>query len=359
MPKKWITGIDIGRHSTKAVTLICDGEQFILDNYVECKSDDAIYTDGHSLKHQPTVKILAKLRKITPKYRNHVALILPSGVVHNRLLSLPSFLSTQEVENALGQKLQQLMPQLSQGLEIDFSSLPCPDNSQQRSHLVHFSQTSVIETWLKPCEEVGYKVVLLQPHESAATGLLQTIAHQMPAYKRWGLLELGLGHITFYPPSDMPIETKASWSIPLANNRRDLADWLTVSEVMKINAHIQQVSDLSEDGAIEGLWLCGGGATHFQGELFRTTQPQDENSQNQFTENNLFQNERSQTECSQKQTSFISQFNPNLTIKKLVLEELIFPKKQPVNPIPPQFMLATGCAINALTWRAGERYGQG
>lgn len=318
MPKKWITGIDIGRYSIKAAVLFHDGHQIILHNCIECEGSGAVYTDAHSLKYQDTVKTLRQLRKLTPRFQRQVAITVPSDAVNCRQISVPAALSPLQIEATLKQQLQPSTSQLSQALVMDYTRLPSVDNSRQHNYLVHFAHRAVIDTWYIPFKTVGYKVGLLQPHDSSAQGILQLIASQSPDYKHWGLLELGQGHISFYPPTNLPNQAKASWVLASNNSKHDIEDWLTPTMVMKINAHLQQLLFGGHDTVLEGVWLCGGGGNIVVPQL-----------------QELAQNLKLQ-----------------VAVKVLRLNTLISKSSSEVSFIPPQFMLSIGCAVNALNWPA-------
>ncbi|MEF1291802.1 pilus assembly protein PilM, partial [Vibrio sp. M260118] len=90
MGKSLVTGIEIARHSIKAVVLKPNKGTFVLVDYQELPIEAGILPDNHMSNYQKIVKKLKELRKSLPRFSNKVAFSIPDSAVISKVLQIDS-----------------------------------------------------------------------------------------------------------------------------------------------------------------------------------------------------------------------------------------------------------------------------
>ena len=98
MGKSFVTGIDIGHHSIKAVVMKPAGELFELVSYKEVPATETIFSDNHTLNHQEIVNYLAQLNKLTetPKYKDKILITVKDKLLPINIREIACFYTTEK-----------------------------------------------------------------------------------------------------------------------------------------------------------------------------------------------------------------------------------------------------------------------
>lgn len=158
MGKSFVTGIDIGHHSIKAVVVKPVGEQFELVTYAEVPVSGAIFSDNHTVNHQEIVKNLKRLKKQLPMRAKKVVLAVPDSAVISKLLHIDSELEEREKEFALYQLFAQQSPFPIEELSLDYVKLE-PERatvSSTSTYQVYATRKEVIESRVEVIKKSGF-----------------------------------------------------------------------------------------------------------------------------------------------------------------------------------------------------------
>lgn len=98
-----VTGLDIGRHSIKAVVIKPSKDAFALVSYRTLAIEAGIFSDNHGLNYQKIVKKLKELRKSLPLFNRKVAFAISDNAVITKVLQIDSRFTGYERDLALQQ----------------------------------------------------------------------------------------------------------------------------------------------------------------------------------------------------------------------------------------------------------------
>ncbi|MGR5503620.1 pilus assembly protein PilM [Vibrio sp. DNB22_10_4] len=278
MARKWITGIDIGHHSAKAVVLVCDGTDISLVNHLELKGCDAIFSDPHALKHQDSVKKLKILRKIAPLFRSSAAIVLPESAVISKVVTLEAGLEGQEQELAIEQAMNHQTPYPMDDIALDFIKETEEDNVAVEAYRVHVTKQSIVDSWSHVITKLGFRPKLMDTNNGALRGVQSWVCAHTPSLANHAVLDLGCVQATLLPPPALSPELAKSWvlePIPELQNRAE-SQFKSLSEVVfesvagRVASQLQLYRSVAGKEAIDGVILMGGHAQQ-EGVIDRVT----------------------------------------------------------------------------------------
>lgn len=280
MGKSFVTGIDIGHHSIKAVVMKPAGELFELVSYQEVPATEAIFSDNHTLNHQEIVKKLKELKKLLPMMARQVVLSVPDNAVISKLLHIDSELDEREKEFAIYQVFGQQSPFPVEELSLDYVKVESDalKRAPTATYQVYATRKEVIETRLDAVKKSGFKPVAM---DIQAHGLLRVwqLASQLDAPKaNWLLVDIGKNQtsVCILPPGraayykDLPFGAK-NLKAPLTPTEPSIDSSLSlqldvqdefISELAeRLTRQLSMYASVNQQHQIEGIWLTGGGAT--------------------------------------------------------------------------------------------------
>ncbi|MFH0259571.1 pilus assembly protein PilM [Vibrio barjaei] len=270
MARKWITGIDIGHHSTKAVVLTYEGSDIKIVNQLELNGCAAIFADPHTLKHQETVKKLKILRKIVPIFRKQAAIAIPESTVVSKVINLDARLVNDELEYAVHQAMSYQTPYDSEALAIDFVAAPTKNephpNQEKAAYQVHVARHNIINNWTQVVKALGFKPQLISTNIHALRSVQTLVLTTYPQFSNWALLDIGQTNVSLLPPLQLPLELHKAWAITCDQDAH-----LTIqapyssaisthfgSVLHKVIAQLQLFRSMLEGRQVGGLLLTGG-----------------------------------------------------------------------------------------------------
>ncbi len=268
MARKWITGIDIGHYSTKAVLLAFDKSDVKVTNHMELYHGDAIFADHTTLKYQDTVKKLQKLNKLSSVFRRNASIALPHDATVSKILTIDSALSGRELEYTIYQKMETLIPFPLDSVALDYTADAGLDNHLQ-TYRVHIAKQDIIDDWCRVIEKLGFKSQVVATAAHALMAMLEQVICHSPQYKNWLLLDIGYQQMTLCSAMGFEVEGYKSWYLPCLKKESEphygveyKSDTQLIGDAVcqKLLPQLQRYRSLSQGEKIEGILLTGGKA---------------------------------------------------------------------------------------------------
>ncbi|MGF1750791.1 pilus assembly protein PilM [Vibrio cionasavignyae] len=269
MTKKWITGIDIGRYSAKAVVLMVDGATLTVINHLELTGSDAIFSDSHTLKHQETVKNLKNFKKLPPIFRKKAAIVIPDSAAISKIISVERGLKGREQEFAVFQAMSHQTPYPLEELALDFYKASPISEGQAEAYRVHVVKQSIVDNWSQTIKKLGYEPQYMDTNINALRGLQTMLSHNQGVFDNWGVLDLGSQQAALCPPKNMPLDMAKQWLYDGTHqhdqqargvNQKSEAEQAFDQVASKVMSQIQLYRSVQGGLALEGLLVCGGHA---------------------------------------------------------------------------------------------------
>lgn len=277
MGKSFVTGIDIGHHSIKAVVMKPAGELFELVSYKEVPATETIFSDNHTLNHQEIVKKLKELKKQLPMMARNVALSVPDKAVISKVLHIDSELEDREKEFAIYQVFGQQSPFPVEDLSLDYVKVESDTlkRAPTSTYQVYATRKEVIESRIDAVKKSGFKPIVM---DLQAHGLLRVwqLATQLdPEKKSWLLVDIGQSQtsLCILPANrpayykDLPFGMKnikpATWNIEddSPSIQLDQQDEFISELAERLTRQLSMYGSVNQQQKIDGIWLTGGGAT--------------------------------------------------------------------------------------------------
>lgn len=278
MGKSFVTGIDIGHHSIKAVVMKPAGELFELVSYKEVPATEGIFSDNHTFNHQEIVKKLKELKKQLPMMARNVVLSVPDNAVISKVLHIDSELEEREKEFAIYQVFGQQSPFPVEELSLDYVKveLDTLKRAPTSAYQVYATRKEVIETRMQALKKSGFKPMVM---DTQAHGLLRVwqLATQIDSTKQsWLLVDIGYSQTSLcIAPNkraayykDFPFGTQNIKSSPALNLDDDTPsvglnhqDAFSAELAERLIRQLSLYSSVNQQQKIDGIWLTGGGAT--------------------------------------------------------------------------------------------------
>ncbi|EGU29669.1 putative fimbrial assembly protein PilM [Vibrio ichthyoenteri ATCC 700023] len=273
MSFSFITGIDIGHYSIKAVVLKPVKGTLTLSAYRELIVEESIFTDNHLLSYQEIVNKLKQLRKSLPLFSHKVALSLPDNSVIAKQLHIDNGLSPQERDYAIIEAFSHQSPFELDELSLDYCQL-AHENQSDSSRLiqVYATKRELVENRMQICRGAGFRPLLFELHSHSLVRLWQ-VASQQTKRANWLLLDVGhqrclmvMDFANALPFSKvLPIGLVNTTEKPqgkLTNGNANNAAMKVFSADLaeRIARHLPLLESMGLDH-LAGIWLTGGGAS--------------------------------------------------------------------------------------------------
>ncbi|WP_068715385.1 pilus assembly protein PilM [Vibrio tritonius] len=305
-----VTGVDIGHHSIKAVTLTKWRNTDSVIFYAELLVPDGIFADNHMLNYQKIVKKLKELKKGLPLFSRKVAIAIPDSAVITKQLQLDSY---QPPEMALKNLLCEQVPFLADDLAFDYTSAADSAGSSELgpTYQVYAARLSLLEHRIALLRSSGFDPFFISPQGHSLLAIWSRLS-AITQNDNWMLLDIGHSKVTLCRGGDIP------WGKVI--DIKSVAPNEFVSESNWMLALVQQLhlyQSLSSTVPIKGVWLTGGGA--------------------------LNGNIESQLQQCLK-----------LPCEIVNLDSLLVAKNKEAVSLPSQFSCALGLAFNGLNWKEGR-----
>ncbi|MCW8348372.1 pilus assembly protein PilM [Vibrio sp. ZSDZ65] len=269
MTKKWITGIDIGHYSAKAVVLMLDGVTLTVINHLELTGSDAIFSDSHTLKHQETVKNLKKFKTLPPIFRKKAAIAIPDSAAISKIISVERGLEGQEQEFAVFQAMSHQSPYPLEELALDFYKASPISEGQTDAYRVHVVKQSIVDNWSGTIKALGYQPQYMDTNINALRGLQSMLSNHQDVFDNWGVLDLGCQQAALCPPKNMPLDMAKQWLYDTTHqhgldargvNPKSQAEQAFEQIASKVMSQIQLYRSVQGGLILEGVLVCGGHA---------------------------------------------------------------------------------------------------
>ncbi|ELP5729181.1 type IV pilus assembly protein PilM [Vibrio vulnificus] len=272
MGKPFVTGIDIGHRSLKAVILKPYGEGYALLGYKEIIINEGIFSDNHTLNHQEIVNSLKELKKELPLFRYQVSLAVPDSAVISKILSIDSELDDREREFAIIQAFAHQSPFPVDELFIDYVKLADESAKNHSSYQVYATKKEVVESRMRVAQEVGFKPILVDVHAHSLCHVLSLAAKCHPDKANYCLLDVGYDttSLVITRRSELPLVKEFAYGMSHLN--ASIGDDLTAQDAHekteifnremaeRVRRQLQLFQSMETQSKVSGIWLCGEGA---------------------------------------------------------------------------------------------------
>lgn len=170
---KPLFGMDIGAHSIKVMQIEREGKTLHISgygsiNFPACTTDKGLIVDYEGLA-KATLELFDKHinGKITTR---RVAATIPATHAYSRLMSLPSNLSSKELDDAVRFETEQYIPLPIDELYVDYSIGDTSGNTKEI--LVVAVPKKIIDSYIRFFELVGLELCAIETTISAASRLI-------------------------------------------------------------------------------------------------------------------------------------------------------------------------------------------
>ncbi len=259
MGKSLVTGIEIARHSIKAVVLKPNKGTFVLVDYQELPIEAGILPDNHMSNYQKIVKKLKELRKSLPRFSNKVAFSIPDSAVISKVLQIDSDLEGDEVNYAITQAFSHQSPFPVEELHLDYIQLSADDCDSKFSFQVYATKKQLISHQVELLKSAAFQPVVADVQAHAMVHVWQ-LAARSQIRPNWLLVNLEFEHASI--AIDLPNSAPYCKVITL-DLCADSSQQSSVELIDKIKRHIQRIASVHGIN-IGGVWVCG------QSSLFET-----------------------------------------------------------------------------------------
>ncbi|MGF1910198.1 type IV pilus assembly protein PilM [Vibrio kasasachensis] len=269
MSLSFITGVDIGHYSIKAVVIKPVKGTLVLTDFRELVIEESIFSDNHLLNYQQIVNKLKELRKALPLFSRKVALSVPDNSVISKVLQIDKHLSVQEKEYAIIELFSHQTPFELEELCLDYCAIPINNPSELTEPIqIYATKKEVVDNRVDAFRKAGFTPLLLDVHAHGLVRLWQAVA-SIQNRSNWLLLEVG------YTRSSLVIDFvgQAPWckelpiGVEIINHPiEDDASTHHCSTMHFINSLVERIQrqlqliGTMDKKQLQGIWLTGGGA---------------------------------------------------------------------------------------------------
>ncbi|UPQ88179.1 type IV pilus biogenesis protein PilM [Vibrio sinaloensis] len=150
-----VTGLDIGRHSIKAVVIKPSKDAFALVSYRTLPIEAGIFSDNHGLNYQKIVKKLKELRKSLPLFNRKVAFAISDNAVITKVLQIDSRFRGYERDLAIEQTFLSQSALDAEPLCFDFVPLGTQSENGKRTYRVFATKQAPLLQWQTTIRQAG------------------------------------------------------------------------------------------------------------------------------------------------------------------------------------------------------------
>ena len=252
-----ITGLDIGHHSIKAVSLRLKKGQFELISSDEVLLPESMFLDVNTLNIEEITPYLSSLKTRIKRNQRQVAFSIPDSSIISKVIRLSGQLDEEETELAIIHAFEQQTSFLADELNIDFIAINKRGAGSEKitTYQVFAVKNELIQDRQKCVVSVGFIPILADVHSHALLTLWQRSVMVYPDKKNWMMIDIGHLHTIFCVIS--PNQHLYTKSILFGASQASSQFIAQLSE--HISRQITFYSSIHNHN-IEGVWITGGGS---------------------------------------------------------------------------------------------------
>ena len=259
-----ITGLDIGHHSIKAVSVRLKRGQLELLGYHEIPLSASVFLEGNLLLNESVKQYLSQLNRILKSSQKRVAFSIPDNCIMSKLIQIDSQLDHKEIESTLIYAFEKQTSLSSAELNIDFSMVKPSgsDDLKITNYQVFATRKEIVHSRQKCIESAGFLTVLADIHSHSLLALWQRGVMVYPDKKNWMLVDIGSQQIIFCITSlNQHLYSKqVTFDASMAKSTNKRTQYIT-----QLSEHIRRQITLYSsiyDHKVEGVWITGGGSLY-------------------------------------------------------------------------------------------------
>ncbi|WP_100753668.1 type IV pilus assembly protein PilM [Vibrio salilacus] len=191
-----VTGLDIGRHSIKAVVIKPSKDAFALVAYRTLPIEVGILADNHRLNYQKIVKKLKELRKSLPLFSHKVAFAIPDNQVITKALQIDSEFSRAERELAIYQTFASQCAFAADQLCLDYSVSDHVTPQGGVHYRVHAAKKAPLLELSNAIAQANFKPIVADVASYALNQCWHQVAQSQHAYD-WLLVDIAVTQCHF------------------------------------------------------------------------------------------------------------------------------------------------------------------
>lgn len=268
-----ITGLDIGHHSIKAVSVrLKKGQLELIDNH-EVLLPESAFLDVNTLHIEEIMPYLCHLKKLVKRNQKKVAFSIPDNSIMSKVIQVDSQLDEKETEFTVIHAFEQQTPFLAEELNVDFVAMDQRGvNSEQMSmYQVFAAKKDLVESREESLKTTGFLPVLAEVHSHALLALWRRSVIRSPSKKNWMLIDIGHRQTTFcvISPNQHTYSKQVVFGASHQKSDIELSPLTPINEaeytqfIALLSEHIQRQITLYSsihNHKIDGVWLTGGGS---------------------------------------------------------------------------------------------------
>ncbi|MFV0574658.1 MAG: pilus assembly protein PilM [Vibrio sp.] len=264
----FVTGIEIGEHDIKAVSVRADGESWdcISCNLIE--TTESLISGDIQENRSELVKVFKKLKKKLPKKYHQVSTFISDKFVIRKQVVIENNPDVHEPTFAIEQAFAQQSPIAITELYLDYVEIPVtPDSSfpeSQRHFQVYATHKHLAQIHAEVIRQSGLRLAVIDVQSHALARIWQFLSHDRNTSQHWLLLDVRSWQISLCVCSSLhPIYYKEiSYSDSTAPLSRTSLSGISASPpnvqffIQRIEQQINLYLSLGYP-PIQGIWLTG------------------------------------------------------------------------------------------------------
>ncbi|OCH13297.1 MULTISPECIES: type IV pilus biogenesis protein PilM [unclassified Aliivibrio] len=268
-----VTGLDIGHHSIKAVSVRLKKGQLELVGCIEILLSETVFLDANTLHLEKIKPYLSRLKKKLKFNQKRVAFSIPDSSIISKIIQVDSGLDVKETEFSISHTFEQQSSFLVDDLNIDFVAIDQRGVSSLKTttYQVFAARKELVQSRQECFKSVGLSPVLADVHSHSLSILWQKSTEIYPDKKNWMLIDIGHQQTMFCISS--PNQKSYSKHIVFGASEPNQERKNDLSLVIDLEFDAQFISQLSDhirrqitlyssihNHKIEGVWITGGGS---------------------------------------------------------------------------------------------------
>ncbi|MGN2615249.1 type IV pilus biogenesis protein PilM [Aliivibrio fischeri] len=269
-----ITGLDVGHHSIKAVSVRLKKGQLDLVSSFEVLLPESVFVDTNNLNVEELKPYLSRIKKQLKLNQKQVAFSIPDSSITSKVVQIDSQLDERETEFAIAHNFEQHSSFSSDDLNIDYvaSEHRGTGSLQTITYQVFATRKDLVNSRQRCFESAGLKPVLADAHSNALLTLWQRAIAVYPDKKNWMLIDIGYMQTVFCIASPSQhlyskhisfgavAQDKEANSINEDNSIDLSAGTLFIKQLSEhIHRQVTLYSSVNQH-KVEGVWITGGGS---------------------------------------------------------------------------------------------------
>ncbi len=266
-----ITGLDIGHHSIKLVSIRLIKDQLELIDTYEVLLPKSIFLDINNFHLEEIIPYLQQFSESVKNNQKQIAFAISDNNVMSKIIKIDApFNEKETVFNVMHTFEQQTSLQMDE-LRVDFFVLDKNDNQRVANYQVVAVKKELIDNREKCFKKAGFFPVLADVHSFSLSSLWRLNITKYPNFKDWMMIDLGYCQTIFCAISPTnaqytkqiifgTLSLEESTESPLSEtvNQKQYASF-----VVQLSDHIQRQITLYssiDNYPVKGICLTGGGS---------------------------------------------------------------------------------------------------